>query len=133
MDDSVISTEDETLYLGAGVTGGGTWDLLVQNGDEVIHYQTEMNYSMNFTAPEGSTVTMTAHSDELYQFMGWYEGVQGSSGFVEGNTGTLLSSEEVYTFSAENYKLVQGVFKYTKAYAVLLTAVSVTLGLCVCY
>ncbi|MBR4462371.1 MAG: BspA family leucine-rich repeat surface protein [Erysipelotrichaceae bacterium] len=111
-------------YLGIGVTQGGTYDIVVTNEADfayIEHYG--MNGSMNCTLIEGDNVVLTAHSSFEYEFKGWYEGVTGSNGFVNGNNGTLISMDKIFTYEAHENRIIQGVFEYIgHAYAVLLTA-----------
>ena len=55
-------------------------------------------------------VTFTATPDEGYHFVGWYEGVIGSSHMVEDYTTTLISSNDSYTTSVTNL-VVMAVFE----------------------
>ncbi|MBP5655368.1 MAG: S-layer homology domain-containing protein [Clostridiales bacterium] len=59
---------------------------------------------INFTAPEGS-VSFTAKPAEGYVFVGWYKGVVGESGFVEGPGDELLKEDTTYIFDAEGIAL----------------------------
>ena len=87
---------DPTVHMGLGVTTGGRVTGSWSSSGEVATIGGTGNYSFQ----NAGTISLTATADTGYTFKGWYHGVYGSSGFVESNDGTLLSSENTYTFSA---------------------------------
>ncbi|MBP3884261.1 MAG: hypothetical protein J6D54_04910 [Olsenella sp.] len=66
----------------------------------------------NTTFEGGAQVSLTATPESGYSFVGWYQGVIGSSHFVESNDGTLVSASNPYSFTAGpgSSTLLQAVF-----------------------
>ena len=107
-----VLTENKTIYakwvsnitgIALGTTEGGRYS--VNNNYEKI------NHSMNMTVDKDRMVTLKAYPDSDYKFIGFYEGVVGSSGFVEGHNDNLLSSDTVYNFKPSDISVVRAVFE----------------------
>ena len=93
-----------TTGIAVGTTAGGKWSC-----SEL--FASNETGAANMTANIGTTVTLTATPDDNYRFVGWYEGVIGSSYFVEDNTDTLISSEASYTVTLTGPLTIRAVFE----------------------
>jgi len=115
---------DTTVYMGLGVTTGGSvmggWS---SSGDTAI-----IGGTGNYSFRDAGTISLTATADSGYTFKGWYSGVFGSSSFVESNDGTLLSSDNTYTFSAAagSSSAIQAVFESAAPTPIPAVTVNVT-------
>lgn len=105
--------ESDTVALCLGATEGGSYTIKSVKGN---YGQDSNTGSMNMTAYVGDTLTLTATPDAGYTFLGWYEGVVGSSSFVEDHTDKVVSSEAAYSFEVKELAALQAVFE--KPYAV---------------
>jgi len=94
--------EQTPVYgYGMGVTEGGTATLQWEDGRE----ETVMS-AMNYAAEEDDVVTLSAVPADGYHFKGWYQATWNTTpgtdgyGFIDGNDGTLVSSDVTYSFTA---------------------------------
>ena len=105
---TVTATFKEAVrYLCMGTTAGGQYSAQLSANPA----EAGLTGSMNMSGHKGDTVTLTATPDSGYTFKGWYQGTRGSSGFVEGNNGTLVSSDATYSFTLNENTNLQAVFE----------------------
>ena len=110
--DNTAITADTTIYakwrdhssVAIGTTTGGKYS------SNELHAENETS-SMNATLPVNGSITLTATADAGYHFVGWYEGVIGSSYFVEDHTTTLISSNATYTTTVTDTLVIRAVFE----------------------
>ena len=93
--------------VGIGCTQGG--GALVTVGE--WPHEVESGSAMNLTVDAGQGVTVEAIPDEGCCFVGWYEGVEGESHYVETHTDVLVSADATYTFTPQGYVPLQAVFE----------------------
>ena len=103
--------EAPVMNVAFGTTDGGTYRVGTpyHSEDEI------MSYSINMSLYEGNEVTLKAEAEAGYRFKGWYEGVIATEGdyrgFVDGNNGKLISSDNPYSFTVTSLTLLQAVFE----------------------
>lgn len=71
------------------------------------------NYDQPYDVPEGAEVTLSAVSENGYEFLGWYKGDVNASSYDGMFTDELISTENPYVFNAEGYPYVCAKFTYT--------------------
>lgn len=101
----------ETTSVAVGTTVGGKWSCSQVDASN-------MTGPLNATVDVGKTLTFTATADSGYRFVGWYEGVIGSSYFVDDNTNTLISSETSFTTTITGPLIIRAVFEAIPVYTV---------------
>ncbi len=100
--------EDNTLGLCLGATANGAYT--ARNGEGHTYGDETVTGSMNISISRGDTLSLKAIPDNGYAFLGWYEGVVGSSYFVEDHTEKLISADAEYSFTVKEYVALQAVF-----------------------
>ena len=95
---------ERTGGYGAGLTEGGTIDVETSHNGSSLINEKDLSVPINFTIYDGDKVTLTAKEKPEYHFDGWYEGTfsdeGGYRGFIDGNTGKLISKDKSYSFTA---------------------------------
>ncbi len=95
---------------GIRVTEGGSVNVSSSFGGKSHDFGDVENNAMNFTAYTGSEITFTATANEGYQLKGFYVGEYGPSGFIEGDPGDFISSENPYVFTLSDDLEAKGVY-----------------------
>lgn len=93
---------------------GGKYEVLWEGQEESEQYLG----CMNMTLEEGTKLTLKAHPDKGYVFVGWYKGkyTGGSSGqsaepLDTGDPDNLLSTETTYAYTCNDYMVICPVFE----------------------
>ncbi len=99
------SAEVENCRVSIGKTGCGK--VTVQVDSSPMHYD---DVPINMTLDKGAVVTLTAEADPGYLFTGWYEGIIGSSYYVDNYTGMALSESKSYSVTVNDDTRICAVF-----------------------
>lgn len=98
--------------LNIGTTEGGGFTMEAIKNGEVDNEGSETGV---YAITNKSDVTLVATPEEGYEFDGWYEGVVGSSSFIEDHTDKLISSDATYAFVINEDVNIRAVFKEASA------------------
>ena len=93
---------DKYILLEFGVDGGGNF---------TVNSSEPYGGWLNMMVENGEAIALAATPAEGYGFAGWYEGVVGPGGYVDGHTDTLVSPDAAYSFSATEGMALCAVFE----------------------